>query len=137
VFAPLRWLAPIGVAAALVLALVVAGPIHAEWHDSQLTIAFGKLPAAPTPTPVVTPPTLAAQPVDYQRIIDAVRADQQAYLGRELSRLEREVSASRGKEVNRGVAENLVDFQNKLAYLMKNTEDTNRGLQMLVQKVGE
>src|SRR6516162_7003510 len=39
VFAPLRWLAPIGVAAALVLALVVAGPIHAEWHDSQFTIA--------------------------------------------------------------------------------------------------
>lgn len=41
---PLRWLAPLAAAAALVLAVFLAGPVHVEWRDSQLTIAFGKLP---------------------------------------------------------------------------------------------
>jgi anti-sigma factor RsiW len=41
-----RWLAPIGVAAALVLAVVLAGPVHMEWQQSQLTIALGNTPVA-------------------------------------------------------------------------------------------
>jgi len=45
-----RWLpAAAGVAAAFVIAIFLAGPIHVQWHDSQLTIAFGQVvPAAET-----------------------------------------------------------------------------------------
>src|SRR5262245_50162619 len=99
VFAPVRWLAPIGVAAALVLALAVAGPIHAEWHDSQFTIAFGKVPAPPAvASPTQVAPTV--QPVDYERIINErikeLRAEQQTWIAQEIAREETKLSATRG-----------------------------------------
>jgi anti-sigma factor RsiW len=42
-----RWLAPMAVAAAFVMAVALAGPMHVQWQDSQLTIGFG----APQPQP--------------------------------------------------------------------------------------
>jgi anti-sigma factor RsiW len=72
VLIPWRWAAPLGVTAAILLALGLAGPIHLDWHDSQLTIAFGK------------PPAPVAQPADYQRIVD------------ELTRLEEQSAQVKG-----------------------------------------
>jgi anti-sigma factor RsiW len=43
-----RWLAPVGVAAALLLAAVLVGPVHVQWQNSQLTVAFGGAPIADT-----------------------------------------------------------------------------------------
>jgi len=76
-----RWLAPIGMAAALVLAVWIAAPMQIQWNASQLVINFGKVstpvPAqatvlpAPAPQPVVQ---AVVQPIDYDRIIKAVQA---------------------------------------------------------------
>src|SRR5262245_46649074 len=86
-----RWLAPVGVAAALILAVLLAAPIHVQWQDSQMTISFGKVPAQPVPS--VQPAPVAAvsvspsvQPVDYDRIIREVQISQQALLSSELKR---------------------------------------------------
>src|ERR1700738_1754774 len=38
-----RWLPAAAVAAVLILAIVLGGPIHVQWRDSQLTIAFGQI----------------------------------------------------------------------------------------------
>jgi hypothetical protein len=82
-----RWLAPIGVAAALVIAVLIAAPMQIQWHDSQLTIAFGKLPASQVePAPAIVAPAPAAQPIDYDRIIKEVQNSQQAWLMNELKR---------------------------------------------------
>jgi anti-sigma factor RsiW len=50
---PLRWLAPVGVAVAAVLALALVGPVHLDWHDSQFTVAFGTQPARSPATAAV------------------------------------------------------------------------------------
>jgi len=138
VFAPVRWLAPIGAAAALVLALAVAGPIHAEWHDSQFTIAFGKTPAAPAVTsPAASTPV---QPVDYERIINdrinELRVEQQAWIAQQIAHEEMKLAAAYGKE--------LTDVNARLAYLRKFQQDTwnatqtiGGSIQLLAQKSGD
>src|SRR6476619_7723192 len=45
-----RWLAPVGVAAALIIAVLLAAPVHVQWQDSQMTISFGK-PMVPAVLP--------------------------------------------------------------------------------------
>ena len=46
-----RWLAPMATAAALVLIIALMAPIHVQWNDSALTIAFGKAPSSPAAAP--------------------------------------------------------------------------------------
>ena len=46
-----RWLAPVSAAAALVVGIAVAAPLHVQWRESQLTITFG---AASQPADIVT-----------------------------------------------------------------------------------
>ncbi len=36
-----RWLVPMATAAVLLIVVAMAAPIHVQWQDSQLTIAFG------------------------------------------------------------------------------------------------
>jgi putative zinc finger protein len=134
-FLPVRWLAPVGAAVALVLALAVVGPIHAEWHDSQITIAFGKMPSSN----VAQAPAIAPQPVDYKRLAEEVRAQNAAYLQEELVRLEQKVAVSSGRqlaEVRSQIVylknqqeEQQRDFRNK-------TEDINKSFQMVYDKAG-
>jgi anti-sigma factor RsiW len=82
-----RWLAPLAVAAALVIAVLLAAPMQVQWHDSQMTISFGKLPAQPVPAVVQTASVPASvQPVDYDRILKEVQNTQQAWLVSELKR---------------------------------------------------
>ena len=66
-----KWVAPMAAAAVLAMGVVLAAPIQIQWKDSQLTIAFGKAPAATTAAvPVVerVVEKVAAEPVDYARI---------------------------------------------------------------------
>jgi hypothetical protein len=77
------------------LALLIAAPMQIQWHDSQLTIAFGHIPAAPAPqTVAITPPAVApaaaAQPIDYDRIISEVAKSQQAWVLTELKKRDAE-----------------------------------------------
>jgi hypothetical protein len=55
-----QWLAPVGIAAAILLTVLIAAPIQVQWNESQLTIAFGRAPAAPTSQPL--------QEANYERI---------------------------------------------------------------------
>lgn len=81
-----RWLIPVGVAAALILAVLIAAPMQMQWHDSQLTLSFGKISA---PVPAVAPVTVsqpAVQPIDYERIARQVEDSQRAWLEGELKK---------------------------------------------------
>ena len=102
---PLRWLVPSATAAALVLALVIGGPIQFDRHESGMTIAFGALPEAEplqvAAQPVVVPP----QPVDYELVVARVTAEQQAWLESELESRIQGISAANGREVQRLRAE--------------------------------
>lgn len=116
-FLPVRWLAPVGAAAALVLALAVVGPIHAEWHDSQLTIALGRV-ASPNVAPAAA--VVSAQPIDYKRLAAEVRAQNAAYLQEELVRLEQKVADSSGRQ--------LAEVRNQIVYLKNQQEEQRRDL---------
>src|SRR5262245_45308048 len=75
-----RWLAPIAAAAAVIIAVWIVVPVGIQWRDSQLTIAFGKMPATPgIPAPSVVTPAVP-QPIDYDRVTRAVQESQQAWL---------------------------------------------------------
>ncbi len=104
-WAPLRWLVPSATAAALVLALVIGGPIRLDRHESGMTIAFGALPEAEplqaAAQPVVVPP----QPVDYELVVARVTAEQQAWLESELESRIQGIAAANGREVQRLRAE--------------------------------
>src|SRR5262245_4020353 len=71
-----RWLAPIGAAAAVIIAVLIAAPMSIQWNESQLTISFGTSPA-----PVVrnetangqSPVRTVSEPIDYDRIISEVQ----------------------------------------------------------------
>jgi anti-sigma factor RsiW len=137
-FLPVRWLAPVGAAVALVLALAVVGPIHAEWHDSQLTIAFGKTPSTNV-APASSVAVAAPQPVDYKRLAEEVRAQNAAYLKEEIAQLEQKVAASSGKQ--------LAEVRSQIVYLKtqqeeqqrnfrNQTEDINRSFQLAYNKAG-
>jgi len=87
-----RWLTPIGVAAAAVLAVWIAAPLQVQWSDSQLTISFGRSPA-PTVPPIAAqmqPAAAVVQQIDYDRIIKELQAGQQASLAEVLGKYEAE-----------------------------------------------
>src|SRR5262245_17810404 len=70
-----RWLAPIGAAAAVIIAVLIAAPMSIQWNESQLTISFGAAPAPVVRSEAanVAPPVrTVSEPVDYDRIISEV-----------------------------------------------------------------
>ena len=84
-----RWLVPAGVAAALIIAVLIAVPMQIQWHDSQLTITMGTgnaavKPAVPNPIPTGIVPT--PQPVDYERVAKQVEDSQRTWLADELKK---------------------------------------------------
>ncbi len=102
---PLRWLVPAATAAALVLALVIGGPIQFDRQESGMTIAFGALPEAEPLQAATQPVVVEPQPVDYEQIVARVTSEQQPWLESELeSRIQR-ISAADGRKVQRLRAE--------------------------------
>lgn len=71
-----RWLAPIGAAAAVIIAVLIAAPMSIQWNESQLTISFGTAPAPVVRNEaanVATPVRTVSEPIDYDRIISEVQ----------------------------------------------------------------
>ena len=102
---PLRWLVPSATAAALVLALVIAGPIHFDRGESGVTIAFGGLPEAEPLQAAAQPIVVEPQPVNYEQIVAHVTAEQQAWLESELTERIQAISVVNGREIQRLRAE--------------------------------
>jgi hypothetical protein len=72
-----KWVIPMAAAAVLLMGVALTGPIHVEWNDSQLIVAFGAPPAPFPSTALLVPPQgavpsvaerVVAEPVDYTRI---------------------------------------------------------------------
>jgi anti-sigma factor RsiW len=129
----LRWLVPSATAAALVLALVIAGPIHFDWRGSGMTIAFG---AQPEPAPVEVaeaPIVIEPVPVDYEQIVARVTAEQQAWLESELNGRFQSMSTASRREVRR--------LQAELAYMsdlqraaQRDTLENSSSIQILAMR---
>lgn len=82
-----RWLpATAAIAALLLVTIALAGRVHIQWHDSQLTIAFGQS------IPTAQPDQTAALTAELQRVKGYL-----AYLDSQQQRIERDnfVIASR------------------------------------------
>lgn len=130
---PVRWLAPLAIAAGLVVAIVLTGPIHFDKQGSGLTIAFGTLPA-PTPLPVASQP-IVADPVtiDYEQIVATVAAQQQAWLESELTDRIQSIAAVNGSEIQRLRGEIAYLFDVQRASLRDTLENTS-SIQLLAAR---
>ena len=128
-----RWLAPIGVAAALVIAILIAAPMQIQWQESQMTITFGKLPAQPLQPPVaaVRVPT-SVQPIDYERIARDVAGSQQTWLASEFKKRD----GAQVKETQR-LRDQLVYIEAKQHAIEIRGIDNTATLQFLAQRSGE
>ena len=127
-----RWLVPVAAAAAIGVAVLIAAPVGVQWHDSALTIAFGKMPA-PQPTlpasVVVSQP--APQPVDYERIVNQLRGSDREWLVRELKMRD----AAQAKEIARlrGDYAFLDGIQRSM---YRETQENSASIQLLAQTKG-
>ncbi len=127
-----RWFVPSAAAAAVIIAVWIAAPIGVQWRDSQLTIAVGRMPAAPAPIPASTVATASApQPIDYDRITKAIQDSQQAWVMDQL-KLRDDAQA---KEIAR--------LRGELAYvdgiqraMYRETQENASSIQMLAQSKG-
>jgi anti-sigma factor RsiW len=121
-----RWLAPLGAAAALILAVLIALPIQVQWQSSQVIIAFGEIPQNAAPAPVLREPV--AQPVDYERIIAGVSETQQAWLANEL----RKWDAAHSQEIQRLYGD-IVYLESRQRVMYRDTLDNAQSIQLLAR----
>ena len=128
-----RWLAPIGVAAAVILAVLVAPPMQISFHDSQFTMTFGKTPppanAGVAAVPVLTPVTV--QSVDYDRIIRQVETSQQGWVVNELKKHD----ADQVREIQR-LQGQLVYLANMQQAIEKKNIENAASIQLLAERTG-
>jgi hypothetical protein len=122
-----RWLVPVAAAAALILAAWIALPVDVRWQASQLTIAFGQLPQAVAPAAIVQRDAIV-EPVDYDRIIVAVREAQQEWLTNEL----RTRDVAQKREIERLNGE-LAYLERMQLVMYRDTIDNAAGIQLLAR----
>ena len=105
-WSPLGWLVPSATVAAILIALVIGGPIDLAWYESGMTIAFNANDEAKNsqriPMQVVD---LESEPLDYERIVAEVVAEQRSWLQGELFEKVRLLSVANKTEVQRLQAE--------------------------------
>jgi hypothetical protein len=122
-----RWAVPLATAAAVVIAVLVSAPIDIRWSDSQVTIALGTVPQTEAPEPIVTKEP-AIQPIDYERVVAAVRDSQQVWLTSELNRLQ----AAHALEIQR-LTGDIAYLENMQRAVMRETMDNSSSIQLLAR----
>ena len=82
------WAVPGAVAAALVVAVVLAGPLRMEWGDQGVRIAFGQEIAEPQVAPVVA--AVDYDNLDYERIAARLESELQIRVDAQLQQFNSE-----------------------------------------------
>ena len=130
-----QWLVPAMAAAALIMAVLVALPMQIQWHNSQLTVSFGRIPAAvPVPAPVALTADVAQaapQSIDYDRIANQVNASERAWLVEELKKHDAEQMMR--IQILQGTVAYLKSEQEAIDH---NTVTNSADIQKLVQRIG-
>jgi anti-sigma factor RsiW len=130
-----RWLAPIGAAAAVIIAVLIAAPMSIQWNQSQLTISFGTAPAAVVRNEaanVATSVRTVSEPVDYDRIISEIQKQlraQQPSVAVAPAKLDVEQT-----KVMQRLQDNLVYLENLQKSIEKQTVQNTNDIAYLVQK---
>jgi anti-sigma factor RsiW len=128
-----RWLVPAGVAAAVMMAVLIAAPIQIQWRDSQLTVAFGKMPASvPVVSPVVNSQP-APQPIDYERIIRQVESSERTWLEDELKKHDVEQL----RQIRLSLEGNWKYLEAQQQRLEKENAENSANIQRIVDRSGE
>ena len=130
-----RWLAPIGAAAAVIIAVLIAAPMSIQWNESQLTISFGTAPAPVVRNEaanVATPVRTVSEPIDYDRIISEVQKQlrsQQPFASVASVKLD----AEQTKIIQR-LQDNLVYLENVQKSIDRQTAQNTNDIASLAQK---
>jgi hypothetical protein len=131
-----RWLVPMATAAALVLVLVLVGPIDVDWQESGVLIAFGEVASPPTSIPEARQPVVTEpQPIDYERIVAEIEVRQQAWMDSELDRRVAAIDVSNRQEIQRVRAE-LVYLSDLQRAAWKDTLENSSSIQLLAARTG-
>ena len=107
------WAVPGAVAAALVVAVVLAGPVQIEWGDQGVLIALGQEIAQPPAASVAA--AVDYDNLDYERIAARIESEQQIGVDAQLQQFSSEIS-----EIARIIAAN--DDANRLEILRLQSE---------------
>ena len=107
------WAVPGAVAAALVVAVVLAGPLQIEWGDQGILIALGQEIAQPQAVSVAA--AVDYDNLDYERIAARIESEQQIGVDAQLQQFSSEIS-----EIARLIAAN--DDANRVEILRVRSE---------------
>ena len=107
------WAVPGAVAAALVVAVLLAGPLRIEWGDQGVLIALGQEIAEPQAVSVAA--AVDYDNLDYERIAARIESEQQTAVDAQLQQFSSEIS-----EIARIIAAN--DDANRLEILRLQSE---------------
>ncbi len=111
-WAPLRWAIPSAIAVALVLAVVLGGPLRFERLDSGFVIGLGPV-SEPTQTAelqavlaeVSVSPTIDYASLDYAQIVDRIREEEEGWLRAEIDQAVLKLEVAGNQEIQRLRAE--------------------------------
>jgi anti-sigma factor RsiW len=126
-----KWFASFAVAAALVIAVLIAVPTQVQWHDSQLSISFGKVQTPAVTSAVAALPVVLqpAQPIDYDKVAQQVQNSQHEWFVSELKKRDvqqtLELKRLQGQLVDLNAQQKLMDVQ---------TIGNASNIQLLVQR---
>ena len=84
------WAVPGAVAAALIVAVVLAGPLQIEWGDQGVLIALGQEIAEPQAAPVAA--AVDYDNLDYERIAARIESEQQIGVDAQLQQFSSEIA---------------------------------------------
>jgi anti-sigma factor RsiW len=126
-FAWMRWI-PVGAAAAVMLAVVLAAPVHVQWGDSRLTVTLGEA-APPASIPASASQQPAPQAVNYEEIAATLGETQQEWLAGEL----RARDSAHSQEIQRLRAD-LAYLENMQRVMYRDTIENASSIQLLASR---
>jgi anti-sigma factor RsiW len=134
-----NWLAPAMAAAAVIIAVLIATPMQVQWHDSQLTITFGRTGTPPVavnmPTPVQSPATPAVQPIDYDRLAKQIESSERPWVLAELKKLDAE-QTKRVEMLQNNFGGNITYLQSRQEAIDRDNYRNAANIQVLAQQLG-